>query len=87
MILATPERRTARIVSLALAMLVVASATPDEGLASVRRAVLIGINEYQADQFMDLRGAVNDVTIFENWFEGVPGSGRELALDAVHLPR
>ncbi len=29
--------------------------------APVHRALLIGINDYQTDQFMDLRGAVNDV--------------------------
>ena len=35
--------------------------TITDASAQTRRALLIGINEYQTEEFQDLRGAVNDV--------------------------
>ncbi|MBU2690712.1 MAG: caspase family protein [Candidatus Eisenbacteria bacterium] len=50
--------------AVAFAMLILSAtafAQPAGEPAPVRRAILIGINEYMTDEFMDLRGAVNDV--------------------------
>ena len=59
-------RRTARVAGIGALAALAASALP--ALASsppVRRALLIGINEYATDAFPDLRGAVNDVETTE----------------------
>lgn len=55
------------VFTLALVLLIPLSTIPaalaraGSGPPPVRRAVLIGINQYKTDDFMDLRGAVNDV--------------------------
>ena len=51
---------TAPIVLLAVLVAFI-PAPSTEGPAPVRRALLVGVNEYLTDQFADLRGAVNDV--------------------------
>ena len=51
-----------RAIASMLCLVVLGIAPPSARAEPVRRALLIGIDEYQSDDISDLRGAVNDVT-------------------------
>jgi len=68
-----PRSRPLATVALCGVALALSAAEP----APVCRAVLIGINEYRTDEFMDLRGAVNDVETIQKILTTRFGFSRE----------